>query len=394
MATSPIISRIELIAFEIQVENVAADPAGLGVHYHPGPGSPQVRFALRVETDVGITGEYVPPRGRAKLVMAATEFLAPSLIGKPVLERERLYRQMRRATKHVGELGIGALDIALWDIAGKQQNASIAQMLGGFRQRLPSYASTLHGDALPDGLSSPGAYADFAEQCLELGYPAYKMHGWSNGEVRREIAMLRAVGDRVAGRMDLMYDSGCNLVSLADAIRVGKVCDEYDYFWFEDPYSDGGISIHGHRKLKEFVKTPILITEFVRNPETGTDIAVAGATDFGRVDPDYDGGITGSWKTAMAAEALGLDVEVHSCGPAMRHVMAALYRSNYYEINLVHPKMTNAWDLPVYADGYSDNLDAIDADGTVPVPTGPGLGVAYDWEAIRARALDTKVITA
>jgi len=49
---------------------------------------------------------------------------------------------------------------------------------------------------------------------------------------------------------------------------------------------------------------------------------------------------------------------------------------------LVGPDMPNA--LPdVYASGYSDQLDAIDADGTVPVPTGPGLGVDYDWEKIR-----------
>ncbi|MFT5392840.1 MAG: L-alanine-DL-glutamate epimerase-like enolase superfamily enzyme, partial [Gammaproteobacteria bacterium] len=118
MATSPTITRIELIDFEICVENIATDRAGSGVHYQPGPGGTQTRFALRVETDQGVTGEYIPPRGRAELVMAATKFLAPRLIGQPVLERERLYREMRNATKHVGELGIGALDIALWDIAG------------------------------------------------------------------------------------------------------------------------------------------------------------------------------------------------------------------------------------------------------------------------------------
>jgi L-alanine-DL-glutamate epimerase-like enolase superfamily enzyme len=193
--------------------------------------------------------------------------------------------------------------------------------------------------------------------------------------------------------MALMYDASCYMRSLADAIAVGRVCDEYGYYWYEDPYADGGISMHGHRKLKEFVKTPLLIGEHIRNPETMTDMLLQGASDFCRVDPDYDGGITGSYKAAIAAEALGMDVEVHSCGPAMRQLMAALTRSNYYELNLVHPRTGNAWNLPVYGAGYSDELESIDADGCVPVPDGPGLGVSYDWAAVERQQVAKRVIS-
>ena len=392
MHGSPTITRIELTAFEIAVPNVGTDRGGLHVRYAPGPGEPQVRFAVRILTDEGVSGEYIPPRGRAKVAMAACEALGYRLLGGAALERERHYWSMRRATVHIGELGIGPLDVALWDLAGKHQGVSIATMLGGWRERLPAYASTLGGDRLDGGLSSPEAYADFAEQCLEMGYPAYKMHGWNVGDPGEESAMIRAVGERVGSRMEVMYDAACHLRSLADAIRVGRVCDEHGLFWYEDPYADGGISIHGHRKLKEHVRTPILITEHVRNPETTTDILVAGASDFARVDPDYDGGLTGSWKAALAAEALGVDVEVHALGPAMRHLMASLRSSNYYEINLVHPGIGNAWSLPVYACGYSDELDAVEADGCVPVPSGPGLGVTYDWDYVNAHALETRVL--
>ncbi len=392
MSNSPRITRIELVAFEIAVPDVGTDRAGLGVFYEPGPGHPQTRLAVRVHADTGVVGEYVPPRGRAKVTLAACEALAFGLLGQPALERERHYQSMRRATKHVGELGIGPLDVALWDLAGKHQGVSVTQMLGGYRDRLPAYASTLGGDRRAGGLSTPEAYADFAEHCLDLGYRAYKMHGWKEGNAAEEIAMIRAVGERVGDRLDIMYDAACHLPTLASAIRVGKVCDEYGLFWYEDPYADGGISVHGHLKLKQHVRTPIMINEHVRNPETNTDVLVAGATDFARVDPDYDGGLTGCYKIALAAEALGVDVEVHACGPAMRHLMAALRSSNYYELNLVHPRIGNAWSLPVYADEYSDALDAIDDDGCVPVPCGPGLGVRYDWEAIRATALETRLI--
>ena len=59
--------------------------------------------------------------------------------------------------------------------------------------------------------------------------------------------------------------------------------------------------------------------------------------------------------------------------------MAALRNSNYYEQVWVHPVVTST-EPPVYADGYVAGLGAVGADGCVPVPEGPGLGVAYDWD--------------
>ena len=391
-AKQPRIERIELTAFTIQIPNIGTDRADFGVFYQPGPGAAQTRFAVRIYAKDGLVGEYIPPRSRAKVIMAASEALAYGLIGQSALERERHYRSMRKKTKHVGEVGIGALDIALWDLAGKYHNAPIWQLLGGYRQKLPSYASTIHGDRETDGLATPEAFADFAEQCLELGYPAYKMHGWAEGDVAEESAIIRAVAERVGNKMLIMYDASGHLHTFAEAVQVGKVCDEYGLYWYEDPYADGGISIHGHRQLKQHIKTPLLITEHVRNPETTIDVLQQSATDFARVDPDYDGGITGSYKAALAAESLGMDVEVHSCGPAMRHLMAALRNSNYYEVNLVHPQAPNPWQLPVYADGYTDELDCIDSAGYVEVPQQPGLGVEYDWDYVRRHQVSQIVI--
>ena len=62
--------------------------------------------------------------------------------------------------------------------------------------------------------------------------------------------------------------------------------------------------------------------------------------------------------------------------------MGAIRNSNFYEIALVGPDCAN--NIPqVYACDYSDQIDCIDRDGTVPVPTGPGLGVTYDWDYIK-----------
>jgi len=363
------IQRIELTSFTIRIANVGTDAAGAGVRYAPGKGDEQLRFAVRIHTDSGLTGEYVSPRGRAAFVMAACQFLSHRLTGQPALQREKAYRSMRLACKHVGEVGIGPLDIALWDLAGKLHQQPVYALLGGSDRKLPAYASTLGGDAHPDGLSSAAAYASFAEQCYSLGYRAYKMHGWSRADVEEESAMIRAVVSRVGERMRIMYDSACHLRTFRDAIDLGAVCDACDLYWYEDPYADGGVSEFSHQRLKDFVQTPLLIGEHVHTPEAKADLLMTGATDFARVDPDYDCGITGSLKAAMTAESLGMDTEVHACGPAMRHLMAAIPKTNYYEVNLLHPQMSNAWSLPIYSCGYTDDIDCIDEDGCVPVPS-------------------------
>jgi L-alanine-DL-glutamate epimerase-like enolase superfamily enzyme len=75
-----------------------------------------------------------------------------------------------------------------------------------------------------------------------------------------------------------------------------------------------------------------------------------------------DWGITGLMKIAHAAEGMGLDVEIHAPGPAHRHCMAAIRNTNYYELGLVHPSVKTNKPL-IYADDYSDTLDAVDRFG-------------------------------
>ena len=146
-------------------------------------------------------------------------------------------------------------------------------------------------------------------------------------------------------------------------------------------YRDGGVSAFGHKKLRNFIKTPILQTEHVRGLEPKADFVLAGGTDFLRMDPEYDMGITGGMKIAHLAEALGIDVEIHACGPAHRIMMSAIRNTNYYEVALVGPDCKNAIP-PVYKCGYNDMIDCIDNLGNVSVPNGIGLGVEYDWDYI------------
>ena len=374
----PKITAIETYEFTYEVRNVNPGMP----FYEPGAISMQKGAALKIHTNMGLTGEYVTHWGAWDITMIP--LIAGYLIGKDPLEREKLYTEIKLRLKSYSRMGLGLVDTVLWDIAGKYYNAPIYELLGGYRKALPCYASTLIGDNSEGGLSSPEAYADFAEQCLEMGYKAFKIHDWQDGLTQRTATAVHAVAKRVGGKMDLMLDPSCSFNTFADGLKVGKVCDEESFFWYEDPFRDGGVSQFAHRKLRQLIRTPLLITELHRGLEPKVDFALADATDYLRGDPASDGGITGVMKLAHAAEALGIDVELHLTGPDRRHCMAAMRNSNYYEMGLVHPNVL-VTDPPVYTDGYAESLDAIDENGCVPVPEGPGLGVEYDWEYVRKR---------
>ncbi|MDH5797066.1 MAG: hypothetical protein OEZ19_00765 [Paracoccaceae bacterium] len=391
-----IISRIELVEFTFEVKNlgVPGSKGGAAAHgggtpggaieYAPGQKTPMSRYAVVIETDDGCRGEYVTHYVGTKSALGQSQMLAPGLLGRDAEAREGLFDDMKRELRQYDHMGHGPIDIALWDLAGKKYGCSVAKLLGGYRERIPAYASTYHGDR-NGGLDSKEAFADFALQCLEMGYGAYKIHGWHEGNAREEAENLLHVRKVVGDRMELMIDCACELRTLADAIYVGHACDDAKYFWYEDPFRDAGTSAHAHKILREKIRTPLLQTEHIRGVEPKADFVLAGGTDFLRSDPEYDMGITGAMKIAHLAEALGIDCEVHAPGPAHRAVVSAMRNTNFYEVALVHPDCPNSIP-PVYACGYSDELDCIDADGCISVPTGPGLGVVYDWEFINAHA--------
>jgi L-alanine-DL-glutamate epimerase-like enolase superfamily enzyme len=370
----PKIEKVEIHEYTYTLRDMGTDYNGFNLVYVPGATATQTGHVIRILTDVGLVGEYA---GGSTAEYSTLPRFAHYLIGRNPLERERIYTDVKRALRQVARVGLAPVDNALWDLAGKYYNAPIYRLLGGYKESVPCYASTYHGDT-SGGLSGPEAYADFAQQCLEMGYPAFKIHGWGRAPLTQEIATVHAVRKRVGPGMDLMLDPACEYTTFGDAVKVGWACDEERFFWYEDPYRDGGISQFAHRKLRQLIKTPLLQTEHVRSLEPHMDFALADATDFLRGDVGYDG-ITGAIKLAHAAEALGIDIEFHGPGPAQRQCMAAVRNTNYYEMGLLHPKAQASGDVPLYLDGYRDTLDAIDARGHVPVPQGPGMGVAIDW---------------
>jgi L-alanine-DL-glutamate epimerase-like enolase superfamily enzyme len=376
------IKKVEVTLFSYSMENVAYGGVDLR-----GATSERLRLAVQIWTEGGATGSYVGGQANSH---AQSVQCARALLGQDAFARESAYERLRRRLRKEDRMGAGVIDCALWDLAGRAFGLSVAEMLGGSKTKVKAYASTWFGGQ-GGGLASPEAYAEFAEECFELGYRAFKMHGWTDGGTQQDIAAIRMLGDRVGKKMALMHDSACSFRTFADALAVGRACDDAGFFWYEDPYSDGGLSAHAHRRLREMIKTPLVIGEHLRGLELHANLVLSDGTDFVRADPDFDMGITGTMKLARFAEVMGLDVELHAPGPAHRHCMAAIRNTNFYELSMVGPSR-GSFNAPVYACGYSDELDAVGPDGTFPVPDGPGLGVTYDWDRIRASAVDTVIV--
>ena len=187
----PMIERIQLTRYRFPFDDVGYDLSfAMGAFYDPGKKGARSALGIRIHTDEGVTGEYV---SIAPATFEQINMFAPFLIGKNALERERFYNQAKVILRKNDRMGIGPVDIALWDLAGKLHHAPVYRLLGGYREDLPTYASTYHADRTAGGLDCPEAFADFAEQCLEMGYQGFKIHSWGEGPISQEVATVQAV---------------------------------------------------------------------------------------------------------------------------------------------------------------------------------------------------------
>jgi L-alanine-DL-glutamate epimerase-like enolase superfamily enzyme len=380
------ITAVEIHEFTYELRDVNT-AGGIPVHqiYEPGSTLEPTGMILTIRASDGTEGHYRSIT-YGELISTHVQMAARDiLIGRDPLEREEIWQDLWRAYRHTDHFGLGPIDIALWDLAGKHHGESISSLLGGFRSEVPAYASTFFMDETEGGLDSPAAYAEFAETCLERGYSGYKMHGYPGGDVDTDIEICRAVGEAVGDEMDLMLDPASGYSTYREALRVGRILDEYDYFWYEDPLAETGQSINAMKTLSRELNTPLLGLEHVRSGPFGrADHIAAEAAEMVRADVHQDGGITGCMKIANVAEAFGLDVEFHLGGPATLHCLSAIRNTNYFEHSLVHPQGIE-W---MNQQGFADPVETLTDDGTIPVPNGPGLGVEIDWDLVEDRKTD------
>jgi L-alanine-DL-glutamate epimerase-like enolase superfamily enzyme len=322
----------------------------------PGSDGPTISGVLRIQTDEGIEG--VVPAIRGPIVADIVERrLRDELVGQDPLRREWLWHRLWELDR-VEEFPIyiqGLVDAALWDIAGKYVNQPVHQLLGTFRTSIPAYASTVT-------FASVAEYLDVVDQCLALGYPAIKLHGW--GDARRDARLCEAVRAHVGADIPLMYD-GSAAFDLPDAIYLGRALAAADYLWYEEPMREFNISAYKH--LSQAVAVPLNVAETVDGAHMSTaDYIASGCATFVRTSWYHRAGVTGALRIAHLADAFRLRAEVHGPGLIHRHLCMAIPNNTYYE-SLVTSN-------PVIREPY------VDEHGEVQAPIDPGLGFEALWE--------------
>lgn len=329
---------------------------------------------LTITTDQGIEGHaflgsafYPADMDGASLI----RYLKPILMGQDPLDRERLSKAMWKRVRTTTVRSIGAVDIALWDIAGKAAGLPIHRLLGSYRDRVPAYISSAV-------LASPQAYAQEAQHYKSLNLAAYKIHPpqvW-----REDIQVCEAVRKAVGDDYLLMLDSVWSY-DYAAALRVGQAIEALGYYWYEDPLADA--DIYNYVELRKKLHIPIMATEY---PAGGLDSYTPWvkerATDFLRGDVAVKGGISTLVKAAHLAEAFHLNFELHHGGNSLNnfanlHVIMAIQNTEFFEVL-----------LPAQSQKYGLVQDIeVDRDGMVHAPTGPGLGAQIDFELIERKKL-------
>jgi L-alanine-DL-glutamate epimerase-like enolase superfamily enzyme len=329
---------------------------------------------LTLGTDAGVVGHAF--LGSATHTAAndgpgLIRFLKPLLLGRDPLDREAINATLWPFSRIVSVRAIGAVDVALWDLAGKVAGQPIHRLLGTSRHSIPAYASS----AMLEGAQ---AYAAEAVMFRDKGWAAYKIHPPQDPatDIRVCEAVRRAVGDD----FPLMLDSTW-AYDFPAALRVGRAIEKLGFLWYEDPLHDQDIT--NYVKLRQKLDIPIMATEY---PATGLESyapwIMLQATDYLRGDVAVKGGITTLLKTAHLAEAFRMNYEIHHGGNSLNnvanlHVACAIRNTTYFEVLL--PDGAHKY-------GLSEDIQ-VGRDGLVHAPTGPGLGAAIDFALIEAKTI-------
>src|SRR3954449_10093450 len=309
---------------------------------------------LRIATDSGAEGVALAPRRGAGRILGdiVDRVLRDELVGADALAREWLWHRMWELdrTEELPIYLLGVVDTALWDLAGRAAGEPVWRLLGGFRDAIPAYASTAT-------FASVEEFLDVATQCLELGYPAIKLHAW--GDAREDARLCLALREHVGADVPLMYDGSAGF-DLADAVYLGHALADAGYLWYEEPIRE--FSVTAYKWLAERVRVPLNVAETSDGSHMNTaDFIAAGCASFVRTSAELRSGITGAIRTAHLADAFRLRAEVHGPGLYSQHLCMAIPNTTYYE------SLVTSTAVP--PDPF------VDPHGLVHAPRDPGIGL-------------------
>jgi D-galactarolactone cycloisomerase len=343
---------------------------------------------VEVITDEGVTGwgeAFAQGLEPPEIAAAAIEHaLKPLLIGADPLATEVLWHRMYHATRDYGRKGsvvaaISAVDIALWDIAGRARGEPIYKLLGGaFRDRVEPYATGFYR------IKGQGEAARLAEEAVrhhEAGFRLMKVKlGYG---VEDDIACMQAICRAIQGRdVTLMIDTN-HAYGRAEALRLGRALADCKLRWYEEPVVPE--DLRGYVEMREKLTMPIAGGENEHTMYGYRELFAAGAVDIAQPDLGSCGGITAARHIIALAQSHGVAVNPHVWGSAIAQaaslqLIAALPVAHHslfaqepvFEYDRSsHPFRQHLITEPILQQG-----------GWVTIPDGPGLGVEIDRAAL------------
>ncbi len=326
----------------------------------------QSDMVVTVETDTGLTG--VGEGGTQDTLSQC----AAAIIGEDAGRIQHLWQVMYRGWFYPAGReklhGLGAIDLALWDLKGKSLNAPIYELLGGLTRNYLECYST--------GFPWQGSLAETAQACVQAGFRAYRTAVADAPDrvfnARRMVEQTaedcRQVAEAVSGLGDWAIDFHTRL-DMADAVRLCGLIEPLNPLFVEDPLRSENPSLLG--ALRSQVKTPIAVGEQFGDRWDIHELIERHWIDYTRLTLPNVGGITEWMKIAALCETHYIGMVPHFTGPialaALVHTLCALPVPAVAEIGGTGPKLP-----PHLSQGCTFR------DGKLWPEPRPGLGVEFD----------------
>ena len=360
-------------------------------HTHPGPEHDSQEALLTITDDEGNSG-YSFGSSESLRPYVIDNYVKKVFMGEDPMDREKLWinlaKWQRGSGANLTDRTLAVAEMTLWDLAGRALHTPVWKMLGGYRDKVLAYGSTMCGDEEPDGLATPEDYANFAEWMVNRGYKAIKLHTWMPPvswapSVKMDIKACAAVREAVGPDFPLMLDAN-HWYSRMEALELGRGIQALDYYWYEEPMDEH--STESYRWLAEQLEIPIIGPEYAYGKfHTRAEWIATRACDISRVGVADVGGIGPSMKIAHLAESFNMDCEIHGGGAGNLAVIGAISNTTWYERGLLHPFIDHD-EVPKHLNSI---VDPMDADGNIPMPTLPGLGEDINFDYITERTIET-----
>jgi L-alanine-DL-glutamate epimerase-like enolase superfamily enzyme len=339
----------------------------------------QTRTLVRVQTDTGhfsLGSVYTS----APLVQAALDLLRPLYEGASALDPAATTERLHQNTFWQGRGGsvthtISGIDMALWDLLGQATAQPIWRLLGGkHRDSVKPYASML--------MVRPEAMAERLLAAHARGFRAFKI-GW--GPFGRESAatdeaIVRAARDAVGPDCELMVDAGGSDAFWPHAYKwawnTAHMLRDYGVAWFEEPLRPDDLD--GYVELTRHARVPIAAGEVLTRRQSFLPWIERRAVDYLQPDVTKVGGLTEQHRIGQYADDHQILVVPHGWNTGVGlvadlHLTAAANNAKWVEYLTPEPYLEDVFTEPF----------RLNDQGELAIPTGPGYGVAWNWDGIK-----------